>query len=117
MLYADLTYYAEKWVGNVDNATFPRYLMNATLKIKQYIGDNIGDNIPDEVKNCCCELAEYLYRDELERVSGGVSSESVGGWSKSYETAEARKKSSDKNIHDIIYKWLYGTGLLFAGVR
>lgn len=47
----------------------------------------------------------------------GVSSESVGGWSKSYESSDIRRQNADRAVHDIVYKWLSGTGLLYRGVR
>lgn len=120
MNYADETYYKNSYLmgrAAVITTAFAYYARTATQRIKLYTGSNVDeDNISDEVKNCCCELAECVYREEMELVNIGVSSETVGGWSKSYESSEARKIASDKNTHDIVYKWLSGTGLLFRGV-
>jgi len=67
---------------------------------------------------CCCEIAETLYRDELvQQESNGVSSESVAGWSKSYEDSESRRTALKSLQRDCIYKWLGNTGLLYSGVR
>lgn len=100
------------------SAAFGYYAMQATSLIKQYTLDNVDENdIPDEVKMCCCELAENIFKAEQESAAQGVSSESVGGWSRSYESTEARRQNADRAVHDIVYKWLSGTGLLYRGVK
>ena len=100
-------------------AAFSFYSLQASQIIKQYTFTNIDENhIPDEAKMCCCELAETIYRDELSRQqSDGVSSESVAGWSKSYEGTESRKTALKNSQRDCVYKWLGNTGLLYSGVR
>ncbi|MCI1269814.1 MAG: hypothetical protein LKG21_07980 [Ruminococcus sp.] len=121
MNYADESFYTNTYLAGkaaVITTAFDFYARSATQRIKLYTSYNVDeDNIPDEVKNCCCELAECCYREEMALANNGVSSESVGGWSKSYESSEAHKAASDKNTHDIVYKWLSGTDLLFRGVR
>lgn len=103
----------------VITAAFSFYSRQASQIIKQHTFDNIDENnIPDEVKMCCCELAEMIYSDERsEQKNGGVSSESVQGWSKSYEDTESRKTALRSAQRDCIYKWLGNSGLLFSGVR
>ncbi len=100
-------------------AAFSFYSRQASQIIKQYTFTNIDENhIPDEVKMCCCELAETLYRDELaQQQSDGVSSESVAGWSKSYEDTASRRTALKSSQRDCVYKWLGNTGLLYSGVR
>lgn len=103
----------------VISAAFSFYSRQASQIIKQYTFTNIDENhIPDEVKMCCCELAETLYSDELaQQQSDGVSSESVAGWSKSYEDTASRRTALKSSQRDCVYKWLGNTGLLYSGVR
>lgn len=121
MIYASEADYKEYLSGReaVINTAFLFYARQASQKIQQYTFNNIDENnIPAEVKMCCCEISENLYRSELvDKKSGGASSEAVAGWSKSYESAESRKNALDKSVRDCIYKWLGDTGLLYSGVK
>ena len=93
------------------------YARSATQKIRLYTCDNIDENnIPECVKMCCCELAEKLYSYE-QSDNDGVSSESVGGWSKSYESTSNKQRNLKSDIREIVYKWLSNTGLLYRGLR
>lgn len=122
-VYADSEFYMTEYLCGKEPAVsedcFKFYARSAAQKIRQYTGDNIDDdNIPECVKMCCCEIAETLYKSELSaKENAGALSESVGGWSRSYESSESLKKSLDSAVHDIVYKWLSGTGLLYRGVR
>lgn len=119
MNYADSTYYTETYLCNraaVITAAFDFYARRATQEIKKYIFCGVDENnIPDAVKNCCCEIAEILYSDEHTSETG-VSSESVGGWSRSYESSETRKSAINQSIRDSVYAWLSDTGLLYRGI-
>ncbi len=122
-VYADSEFYMIEYLCGtepvVSEDIFEFYARSASQKIKEYIGINVDNDKPQKcIKMCCCETAEMLYKSEqLESRSSGVTSESVGGWSKSYESSESQKKSLDAAVHDIVYKWLSGTGLLYRGVR
>lgn len=117
--YANLSYYLDKWAGEVDSAVFPRYLMRATQIIKQYIGNNLAsaDEVPTEVKMCCCEVADYLYwlEQKSTQKDSSIKSESVGDLSVSYATAEEVEQQKAKQIRNIVYCWLADTGLLYRG--
>lgn len=121
MNYADEQFYKNEYLCGkkaVIDTAFDFYARSATQKIKQYTGSNIDeDNIPECVKMCCCELAEQFYAAEkTDNSNGGITSESVGGWSKTYESTENRQQNLDRAARQIVYKWLSGTGLLFRGV-
>lgn len=122
MNYADEEFYTNEYLAGrkaVITTAFPYYAREATQYIKQYTGRNIEENnAPECVKMCCCEIAELMYRDErTEAENGGVSSESVQGWSKSYESTETRKTALRNAQRECVYKWLSGTGLLCSKVK
>lgn len=122
-VYADYAYYtAEYLAGKSETVTaedFPYYAKQASAVINQYTFGNIKvDNVPEEVKNCCCEIAEQMYTADTSEAAkkAGISSESVQGWSQSYESSEGRKNALRSSQRECIYKWLINTGLLYSGV-
>ena len=121
LIYADEDYYKKEYLQGkaaVITAAFPYYSREASQVIKKYVFDNIDDeDIPEEVKMCCCEIAELAYKRDQSAQSDGVSSESVQGWSKSYESTESRRNAFDKAVRECIYNWLSSTGLLYRGIR
>lgn len=120
--FADEKFYTDEY--NIEgrkaviDTAFAYFARLATQEIKRYTGSNVDEyNIPEAVSMCCCEVAELVYKNEqLAANSNGVSSESVGGWSKSFESSESRKLSFDNAVRDCVYKWLSGTGLLYRGI-
>ena len=121
LIYADEDYYKKEYLQGkaaVITAAFPYYSREASQVIKKYVFDNIDDeDIPEEVRMCCCEIAELAYKRDQSAQSDGVSSESVQGWSKSYESTESRRNAFDKAVRECIYNWLSSTGLLYRGIR
>ena len=119
MTYADAAFYQNSYLcgrAAVITAAFDFYARKATQQIKRYTFNHVDEsNIPDEVKNCCCEIAEILYSDEHTSETG-VSSESVGGWSRSYESTEAKRAALNQSVRNAVYAWLSNTGLLYRGL-
>lgn len=120
--YADSDFYHNNYLcgrAAVIQTAADFYFREATQKIRLYTGSNVDESdIPEYVKMCCCEVAEKLYNaEQTDAAVGNVSSESVGGWSKSYESTSARKQRLEKEIRRVIYQWLTGTGLLYRGLR
>lgn len=121
-IYADKHFYEATYLGGkeaVITTAFEYYARQASQIIKQHTYGNVSeDNVSECVKMCCCELAELIFRDEsFQAQSSGVSSESVQGWSKSFESTEARKIALHNAQMECIRKWLSGTGFLYCGVR
>lgn len=114
--YADNAYYTDTYKGAViDTASFDLFARKATQEIKKYTLNNINEaSIPDDVKMCCCELADLLYKSDQEDTKG-ISSEKVGEYSVSYVSPEAKEKLMSVSIRSIIYNWLAMTGLLYRG--
>ena len=82
-IYTTVEYYTNSYLmgreAAIDTASFPFYAMKATQIIKQYTFGNISNaEIIDEVQSCCCELAEFLYREDTEGHDTKVQSEKKG---------------------------------------
>ena len=123
-IYADFNFYTGEYLAgksaSVTEADFTFYAREASRVIDEYTFGNIDpDNVPEEVRLCCCELAEAGFKAEHSEAAkkDGIASESVTGWSQSYESSESRREASRKAQRDIIRKWFSGTGLLYSGVR
>lgn len=116
--YADYQYYQFNY--SADEAVFgtASCFNKYSLKATQYINRHTFGNIKtpdDNVKMCCCELAEKLYNyDNL--INKGVTSESVGDLSVSYESSVTISQRTSQEIKEIIYNWLSDTDLLYSGV-
>ena len=115
--YADYAYYTDTYKGAViDAASFDSYAAKATQTIKLYTFNRIvDDNIPEEVKMCCCELAEYLYKQDNKDHDEDVQSEKKGEWSNTYVSGKEAEEIRQIKIREIIYNWLAMTGLLYRG--
>ena len=123
-VYADYNFYTDEYLAGrsetVTEADFAFYAREASRVIDEYTFGNIDpDDVSEEVRLCCCELAEAGFKAEHSEAAkkDGIASESVTGWSQSYERSESRREASRRAQRDIIRKWLSGTGLLYSGVR
>ena len=115
--YADYTFYKDTYKGAVlDTASFDLYANKATAIIKLHtFGRVIETNIPDEVKMCCCELAESIYSHEKTKTGNGIASEKVGDYSVSYTSTTESEALNRSKQTEIINNWLLMTGLLYRG--
>lgn len=123
-VYADYKFYTDEYLAgrsaSVTEADFTYYARSASKVIDTYTFGNIdAENVPEEVRMCCCELTELTYSADTSQAAKnqGIASESVQGWSQSYESSEARQEAAQSAQRDCIYKWLSGTGLLYSGVN
>lgn len=120
--YADDGFYRKSFLCGkkaVIDTAFDYYARLASQKIKYYTFNNINENdIPENVKMCCCDVAEKLFTyEKISNQRDGKSSETVKGWSVSYENQEQSAKALNDDISGIIRYWLADTGLLYAGVK
>jgi len=76
------------------------------------IDDVVTTLVLADIKNCICEIAEYLYQAEQAQASG-MTSFSNDGQSGSYDISRFAGK---KEISSIARVYLFGTVLLAAGV-
>lgn len=92
-MYADYDFYLNDYYGNAVTAEdWPRMSERASDYIRAAtngISDKVSGAAIDAVKKCSCSIADVLL-DEAIMTAGAfsgetsVSSETVGGWSKSY---------------------------------
>lgn len=122
-IYADSEFYFNEYLSGrqavlpVQGSDF--WLRKAQKTLISFTFDNIDESadIPYEVKMCQCEIAELLYSDDKRATSlSGVSSESVEGWSKHYESSEQVEAQLNKKIKSCVTMWLAPLGLLYCGV-
>lgn len=126
--YVDNSYYVNNYLQGreavIPSTSFNFYGMKATNEIRNRIF-NVVIIIDEDVKNCACEIAEFLYEEDMAKKSvmknneKGVSSESVGEYSVSYSTStsdEYSAKNREVRISTIMRNWLGHKGLMNRGV-
>lgn len=118
MNYTDYVYYQNTYKGDlIPSNKFELYSRKATRYIKINTFERIDElDIPDEVKMCCCELAELEYKADNIAKTDGVTSEKVGEYSVSYESAQSIKDNKQKDMKNTLKLWLANTGLLYRGL-
>lgn len=123
--YADEAFYKEKYLMGrkpVIDAGFQYYAMLASKIIDQHTFGRLKDiseeEILDEVKMCCCELAERMFAEEkgMAQTVGGKTSEKIGTYSVTYSDAHAVMQAAEDQQKQIIRRWLGDIGLLYQGV-
>lgn len=116
--YADYAFYTNTYKGSrLTEEQWERVAVQASVRIKNRTLGAVGSDVPEEVQYCCCELAEILQAAEgsCEGLAG-ITSEKDGSWSASYESSEARANSTERQVGEIIERWLAAAGLLYSGV-
>ena len=122
--YADYTFYADIYHGEMEEADFERHALSASQYIRNITHGKSDGYDGDELKYAVCESSDVLY--ELDQKMGAGSSgekksESTDGYSVSYvvegKDGETVLELAGRKIGNIIRKWLLPTGLLYAGSR
>ena len=120
--YTSFSYYANEYCCGkpvVESADFHKLLIKAQGIIDMYTFNRLKESaeIVDEVQNCCCELVECIntYENGISEKPSGVSSEKIKNYSVTYESTENMKQRYDKEVTNIVHKWLGRTGLLYRG--
>ena len=122
-VYVDEAFYTDKYLLGrkpVISAGFDYYARSVSQIMNNMTFGRI-DKLPeltDDIRMCCCELAENCYTNEKERkAAGGKTSEKNGTYSVTYsEKVLSRYDIDPVDTMHIINKWLGGTGLLYRGV-
>jgi len=78
------------------------------------------EEVPDYLKECVCEVAEYLYRRNEANSADAIKSYSNDGYSETYVDQKKTPSEERAEIREIIFRHLSGTELhnsfVFAGV-
>lgn len=121
--YADKSFYLNEYRCGIDDGIagdrFPYYSRRATKEIRARTFGNIDESaeLPDEVKMCCCEVAEKLY--DLDRAKGEngliLQVYSNDGESGTFLTMDMTTDGLSGAIDLIVRSWLLSTGLMFCG--
>lgn len=134
MIYADYDYYRNEYFGNsIKEADFQRLALHASQYI-DYITRGRARADIEEVKMCCCALAEQEQTIETAQAlaksslaagaadGAEVQSETVGSWSRSYRSggdsaqSAAQAEAAGRSVMlDIARRYLANTGLLYRG--
>ena len=117
--YADYAFYTSEYLGRAitSEKDFAYYALRASEIIDSKTFGRI-DEITPAVKMACCAAADELYSDASARAkaAGGISSESVDGYSVSYRAYNTEaEKAAEKRVNAAIKRYLGGTGLMFRG--
>lgn len=110
----DYTAYLSGREAVIGTASFDFYARQATMRINNATFNRI-ETVTDNIKYCCCEVAEILYKQDNEKI--GVTSEKVGGYSVNFESAKDRDLTYNTLVRRAIINWLYDTDLLYCGVE
>lgn len=95
-MYADYDFYLNEYFGNaISPEDFPRLSERASDYVRSVtrgISDTVDGWQMDAVKKASCAVADALLDEEIMTAGAfsgeqAVSSETVGGWSRSYRTA------------------------------
>lgn len=126
MLYADYQDYQNNYkrglAACIPEADFPFYAQQASHRMDYLTWGRITDTLAEteNIKNCCCEMAEAIYRYERARNNDSgapVSSWSNDGESGSYDMSgsDVTQNGHEKQIGQIARKYLLRLGLLNRG--
>ena len=112
-MYLDYEKYKE-YGGVLSNTDFDRFSFRAEREIDNATLNKCKNltEIPEEVKRCEYELILFFSKNVQNGSVSSVASFSNDGYSVSY----ANPKDAEKQIRDIIYTYLSGTGLMYCGV-
>lgn len=122
-MYANYSYYKagylHKDTGLISEADFPAYAQQASMRIDYLTWGRVSDTLAarEEIKLCCCEMAEAIYRYDQAR--DNESAAPIVSWSNDGESGSYDISSSDiteeghnRMINKIARKYLLRLGLL-----
>ena len=123
-IYADKNFYLDQYLSGKE-PTIPideieYWLAQASRKINRraFGKTDALQEVPDEVKMCCCAVAEKLYQFESAKSENGMVLQIYGndGDTSTYKTTDMSELAISGKVLEIIEEWLMPTGLLYCGV-
>lgn len=126
MAYADYAFYITKYLhkpsGAIAEAEFDFFASTASAKLDYMTAGRITAELAEkeEVKTCCCAIAEVLCRQHS--ATDNASAAPVASWSNdgesgSYDMAHsaATDEVVDRKVSQLIRTYLWRFGLLYRG--
>lgn len=120
-MYADYEFYTNTYYGaQLNESEFARAATRASSFIDYYTrGKAANYSGGDEVKMCCCALAEQYQIIEnatAQGINGGeLQSQTVGAWSRTYRSGVETASAARKSLAALASQYLSNTGLLYRG--
>ncbi len=101
-------YYQESYGGTLSEEAFQSLVQRAGFYVNQLTGGRAANNPENEVvKMAVCAVVEAMHR---QREGGIVASESVGSWSRTFATGNA--KSEEQLLYEAAMLYLADSGLI-----
>ena len=118
--FCDYSFYSGTYLSGraalIPQAEFSYYALMSTKEIMPYLAGGAPATLPDELKQCCCEVAELLYKSSSGGAGKGIASERVGDLSITYENSENIEKATKSGTKRSVMTWLSDTDLLYRGI-
>lgn len=120
--YADYAYYRDSFHGSaVSETDFPGLAVKASVFIDRLTFNRLrsAETIPDEAKMATCAVAERI---QIAEKSGALSvdvskkSENTDGYSVTFNDLSLVRAQLYADYEEAALPYLYGTGLMYAGV-
>ena len=115
MSYATWEYYSGSHTAVQTEQEFTRLSRIAARKIDIFTGQRAAGAAgykADAVRECECQLVDYLHAAEATAQGQGITSVSTDGYSESYQASTP--ELLEANLRAAAFAWLSGTGLMGA---
>jgi len=121
-MWANVEYYTEEYLLGRSPTIPPQEYAYWEKQARSAINRNHIEieEVPDALKECVCEVAEYLFTRDQANSPDTIKSFSNDGYSESYADQSMTAAEEQVDIREIITRHLSGTDLhndfIFAGV-
>ena len=118
MKYADFNFYKSTYLGKAIDveSDFNFYAeLGAEYISASTLGKATADN--EQVKKCNCRIADILKYHNAKLTEPAKRSESVGGYSVTYDMDSVDRRQLKEQIYNAIVLYLAQTGLLYRGTK
>ena len=96
--YADYTFYKNEYRGNLSSNLFNSLIPKASREIDKIVNRELQEvDIDNKVKFVACELVDFLNKYDSINGNGNISSKSIDGVSKTYNTLSKNEINQEKN--------------------
>lgn len=115
MNYADYGYYSAHYSVIEKEETFERLSFLASRRLDILTGrraQRASGYKLEALRDCVCNMAEYLYAAESTAQGTGITNVSNEGYSESYQAVTPEQV--EENLRSLAFQWLSGTGLMGA---